>query len=214
MIRHLKTRNKDASAVADADAKVRQTVETIIKDVEARGDTAVHEYSAKFDKWEPKDFRLTPDEIQQAVKKLSPGEISDIQFAQKQIRNFAQKQKECLRDLEVETLPGVILGHKNLPINSVGCYITGGKYPLLAAAHMSVLTAEVAGVKRVVASAPPYQGAAHPAIITAMHLAGADEILFMFQMGGIPHEAIMETIRNIGQKVIPYFREQELRKSA
>ena len=188
MIRHLKTRNKDASAVADADAKVRQTVETIIKDVEARGDTAVHEYSAKFDKWEPKDFRLTPDEIQQAVKKLSPGEISDIQFAQKQIRNFAQKQKECLRDLEVETLPGVILGHKNLPINSVGCYIPGGKYPLLAAAHMSVLTAKVAGVKRVVASAPPYQGAAHPAIITAMHLAGADEILVL---GGVQAIAAM-----------------------
>lgn len=188
MIRHLKKRGKDAQSLAKADAKVRETVESIIREIQSRGDAAVLEYSLKFDGWNPKSLRLTEAEIEDSVKKLTPREIEDIRFAQKQIRNFAQRQKETIHDLEVETLPGVILGHKNIPINSVGCYVPGGKYPLLASAHMSVLTAKVAGVKRVVSTAPPYQGAPHPAIVTAMHFAGADEILVL---GGVQAIAAM-----------------------
>ena len=176
MIRYLK-RGKDAAALADADAKVRQTVESIIKDIEARGDEAVHEYSRKFDNWDPVDFRLSHDAIAKAIGQLSARELEDIRFAQTQIRNFAQIQRDSMKDVEVETMPGVVLGHKHIPVNAVGCYIPGGKYPLIASAHMSVLTAKVAGVKRVVSTAPPFQGAPHPAIVAAMHLAGADEIL-------------------------------------
>ena len=178
MIRYLK-RGKDAQARSNADAQVRLTVENILKDIEQRGDAAVRDYSRKFDNWEPADFRLSQADIEKAVKSLSSRETGDILFAQTQIRRFAQIQRESMKDVEVETLPGVILGHKNIPMNAVGCYVPGGKYPLIASAHMSVLTAKVAGVKRIVATAPPFHGAAHPAIVAAMHFAGADEILVL-----------------------------------
>ena len=187
MIRYLK-RGKDAQSQAQDDTKVRATVEEILKNIEARGDDAVREYSQKFDNWDPADFRLSQSDIDAAVKKLSPRELEDIKFAQSQVRNFAQLQRNSMRDIEVETLPGVILGHKHIPVNAVGCYVPGGKYPLIASAHMSVLTAKVAGVQRVVATAPPYQGAPHPAIVAAMHLAGADEI---FVLGGVQAVAAM-----------------------
>jgi len=166
----------------DADAKVRATVEGIIKHIEEQGDAAVREYSRKFDNWDPADFRLSQAQIEEARKQLSPREIEDIAFAQKQIRNFAQIQRDSMLDVEVETHPGVVLGHKHIPVNAVGCYIPGGKYPMLASAHMSVLTAKVAGVGRIVSTAPPYHGAPHPAIVTAMAMAGADEILVL---GGV-----------------------------
>jgi len=181
MIRYLK-RGKDVQVRAEDDAKVRATVEAIIGDVQSRGDAAVREYSRKFDNWDPADFRLSRAEIEAARKSLSAREIEDIAFAQQQIRNFAQIQRESMKDVEVETFPGVVLGHKNIPVNAVGCYIPGGKYPMIASAHMSVLTAKVAGVKRVVATAPPYQQAPHPAIVTAMDMADADEILVL---GGV-----------------------------
>jgi len=181
MIKYLK-RGKDVQIRLDEDAKVRQTVEDIIKDVEVRGDEAVRTYSKKFDNWDPSDFRLSQAEIEKARKALSAREIEDITFAQKQVRNFAQIQRDSMKDVEVETYPGVILGHKHIPVNAVGCYIPGGKYPLLASAHMSVLTAKVAGVKRVISTAPPFQGVPHPAIVTAMSMAGADEI---YVLGGV-----------------------------
>ena len=161
---------------------MKATVEGILKDIEARGDTAVRELSEKFDSWSPKNFRLSDDEIQAAVSRLPEQTITDIQFAQTQIRRFAEIQKAALRDVEVETIPGVILGHKNIPVNSVGCYIPGGKYPMVASAHMSVLTAKVAGVKRVIACAPPHGGGPNDAIVAAMHFAGADEI---YCLGGV-----------------------------
>ncbi|QHI99258.1 histidinol dehydrogenase [Xylophilus rhododendri] len=181
MIRHLK-RGKDIQVRADDDAKVRATVEGIIQAVETRGDAAVRDYSRQFDQWDPADFRLSADAIEKARKSLSAREVEDIAFAQTQIRNFAQIQRDSMRDVEVETYPGVVLGHRHIPVNAVGCYIPGGKYPMIASAHMSVLTAKVAGVKRVVATAPPYRGAPHPAIVTAMAMAGADEILVL---GGV-----------------------------
>ena len=181
MIRFLK-RGKDEQVRADDDAKVRATVEAIVKDIEARGDTAVRDYSRKFDQWDPADFRLSAGEIEAARKALSEREVEDIAFAQKQIRQFARIQRDAMKDVEVETAPGVVLGHKHIPVNAVGCYIPGGKYPMIASAHMSVLTAKVAGVKRVVATAPPFQGRPHPAIVTAMQMAGADEILVL---GGV-----------------------------
>ncbi len=187
MIRYLK-RGKDAQSQADDDSKVRATVEGILKNIESRGDDAVREYSKKFDNWDPADFRLSQAAIKAAVKQLSPRELEDIKFAQTQVRNFAQLQRDSMKDIEVETLPGVILGHKHIPMNAVGCYVPGGKYPLIASAHMSVLTAKVAGVKRIVATAPPYQGAPHPAIVAAMHFAGADEILVL---GGVQAVAAM-----------------------
>ena len=181
MIRHLKTGVTTEQRAAD-DAQVRSTVETIIADIARDGDAAVRRYSERFDKWSPGSFRLTPAEIKAAYAELAPRTIDDIRFAQEQVRNFARIQREALRDVEVETLPGVVLGHKNLPVNSVGCYVPGGKYPLIASAHMSVVTARVAGVKRVIACAPPFEGAPHPAIVAAMHLAGADEI---YALGGV-----------------------------
>ena len=187
MIRYLK-KGRDVEALAAADAKVRATVEDLIRNVSERGDAAVREYSQKFDNWAPQTFRLSPEQIDAAIATLSPRELEDIRFAQAQIRNFAQKQRDTMLDLEVETMPGVVLGHKHLPVNAVGCYIPGGKYPLIASAHMSVLTAKVAGVKRVVATAPPFHGAPHPAIVAAMHLAGADEILVL---GGVQAVAAM-----------------------
>ena len=187
MIRYLK-RGKDAQVRADDDTKVRQTVEGILKDIEARGDDAVREYSRKFDSWDPASFTLSQADIEAAVKKLSAREVEDIRFAQKQIRNFAQIQRDSMRDVEVETLPGVVLGHKHIPVNAAGCYVPGGKYPMIASAHMSVLTAKVAGVKRVVSTAPPFEGAPHPAIVAAMHFAGADQILVL---GGVQAVAAM-----------------------
>ena len=175
---------KGISAEDDAAqvAQVRKTVEQILADIEQRGDEAVRELSQKFDNWNPKEFRLTRAQIDECVKSLPKQVIDDIKFAQQQIRNFAQIQRDALRDVEVETLPGVVLGHKNIPVNSVGCYVPGGKYPMVASAHMSIVTAKVAGVKRIIACAPPYQGAPHPAIVAAMHLAGANEI---YALGGV-----------------------------
>ena len=181
MISYLK-RGKSAADVAEADGKVRQTVEELLADIERRGDAAVRELAEKFDGYAPENFQLSAEEIAAAIAKVSPDDIADIQFAQTQIRNFAEKQKECLSDLEIETQPGIILGHKNVPVNSVGCYVPGGKYPMVASAHMSVVTAKVAGVKRILASAPPHDGGPHPAIVAAMHMAGADEILVL---GGV-----------------------------
>jgi sulfopropanediol 3-dehydrogenase len=187
MIQYLK-RGKDAQGRADDDAQVRATVEGILKDIEQRGDAAVRDYSRKFDGWDPASFALSQGQIEAAVGQLSAREIEDIRFAQTQIRNFAQIQRDSMRDVEVETLPGVVLGHRHIPVNAAGCYVPGGKYPLIASAHMSVLTAKVAGVPRVVATAPPYLGAPHPAIVAAMHFAGADQILVL---GGVQAVAAM-----------------------
>ena len=175
-------RGADTEAAAEADRRVRSTVEEILADIGARGDQAVRELSVRFDRWDRDDFRLTEAEIEGCLARLSAQDLKDIRFAQAQVRNFAEKQRACILDLEVETLPGVVLGHRNIPVNSVGCYVPGGKYPLLASAHMSVITAKVAGVRRVVTCAPPFNGAPAPAIVAAQHLAGADEI---FCLGGI-----------------------------
>ena len=177
-----------AAAKADLNAQVRQTVETILADIGQRGDAAVREYSAKFDKWSPESFRLTAAQIDACIASLPAQTIQDIEFAQAQIRRFAQIQRDSMKDVEVETLPGVVLGHRNIPMNSVGCYIPGGKYPLIASAHMSVLTAKVAGVKRIIACAPPFDGAPCPEIVAAMHMAGADEI---YCLGGVQAVAAM-----------------------
>jgi sulfopropanediol 3-dehydrogenase len=186
------------------EAKVKATVETTLKDIETRGDAAVRELSEKFDKWSPESFRLSDEEIQAAMSRLPEQTIEDIQFAQAQIRKFAEIQKASLHDVEEETFPGVFLGHKNIPVSSVGCYIPGGKYPMVASAHMSVLTAKVAGVKRVIACAPPFSGGPHDAIVTAMHLAGADEI---YCLGGIQAVGAMalgtETIAPVDMLVGP-----------
>jgi sulfopropanediol 3-dehydrogenase len=181
MARYVK-RGMDVSAIKAADLKVRETVESILGDIDARGDTAIREFSEKFDKWSPADFRLSKTEIEAAIAKVGKRDLDDIRFAQAQVHTFAEKQKASLSDLEVETLPGVVLGHKNIPVNSVGCYVPGGRYPMVASAHMSIVTARVAGVKRIIACAPPYQGGPHPAIVAAMHFGGADEI---YVLGGV-----------------------------
>ena len=160
----------------EADLKVRAIVENMLNDVTERGDAAVRELSARLDKWSPESFRLSPAQIKDIVAGLPQQVIDDIKFAQTQIRNFAQKQRESIKDIEVETLPGVILGHKNIPVNSVGCYVPGGRYPMVASAHMSVLTAKVAGVQRVIACTPPINGEIPAATVAAMSMAGADEI--------------------------------------
>ena len=174
--------------IADQDRRIRRTVEDIIEDIDARGNEALREYSEKFDAWSPESFLLTKSEIESCYAELSAEIISDIKFAQTQIRNFAIAQKDALHDVEVETLPGVVLGHKNVPVNSVGCYVPGGKYPMVASAHMSIVTARVAGVKRIIASAPPYEGRISSAIVVAMDLAGADEI---YCLGGVQAVAAM-----------------------
>jgi sulfopropanediol 3-dehydrogenase len=155
---------KSENEIIDADAEVRKTVEDILSDVSNRGDVAVRELSKKFDNYEPENFILSEQEIENAISKVEKRDIEDIKFAQTQVRNFATKQLESIKDVEVETLPGVVLGHKNIPMNAVGCYVPGGKYPMVASAHMSVLTAKVAGVKNIMASAPPQEGKPHPAI--------------------------------------------------
>ena len=172
----------DDSAKQDIDDKVRGIVETALADIADRGDVAVREMSVKFDSWDRDDYRLSDQEIEACLAQLTERDLEDIRFAQEQVRNFAEIQKAALQDVEVETFPGVILGHKNIPVNSVGCYVPGGKYPLLASAHMSVLTAKVAGVKRIITCAPPYKGRPAPAIVAAQHLAGADTI---YILGGI-----------------------------
>jgi len=172
----------------NGDLALRNTVEAIIADIAQEGDTALRRHSQRFDAWSPTSFRLTPAEIDACVASLSPQARDDIEFAQAQIRRFAQIQKLGIRDVEVETLPGVVLGHRNIPIQSVGCYVPGGKYPLLASAHMGVVTARVAGVKRIIACTPPYQGRVSEAVIAAMALAGADEI---YCMGGVQAIAAM-----------------------
>ena len=169
MATHLK-RGKDAEAVAEIDADVRATVEAALADIQARGDDAVREMSIKFDGWERDDYRLSEAEIHACVAQLSAGDIADIEFAQARVRNFAEIQRSALQDVERETMPGVILGHKNIPVNSVGCYVPGGKYPLLASAHMTVVTAKVAGSPRIITCAPPFEGKPAPAIVAAQHL--------------------------------------------
>lgn len=180
-IEHLKTGKPESERIED-DAKVRAVVEETLADIEMRGDDAVRYLSQKFDAYAPQSFRLSTSEIEAAMQKVSTRDMEDITFAQDQIRNFAQAQRASMTDVEVETLPGVILGHKNIPVQSVGCYVPGGKFPMVASAHMSVLTASVAGVPRIIASAPPVGGEPHPAIVTAMHLGGAHEI---YVLGGI-----------------------------
>lgn len=187
MPRFLK-RGLSADAVEAADAKVRATVEGILADVKSRGDAAIRELSKKFDNWEPANFRLTPQEIERAISQVAKRDLDDIRFAQAQVKNFAQKQRDTLQDLEVETLPGVILGHRHIPANAIGCYVPGGRYPMVASAHMSIVTARVAGVKRIIACAPPHRGGPHPAIVAAMHFGGADEI---YVLGGVQAVAAM-----------------------
>jgi len=203
MPRYLK-RGMDASAIKAADAKVRETVETILAQVETKKDAAIRELSEKFDKWSPKDFRLSASEIERAIAQVSKRDLEDIKFAQAQVRNFAQKQRETMLDLEVETLPGVVLGHKHIPVNAIGCYVPGGRYPMVASAHMSIVTAKVAGVKRIIACAPPFKGGPHPAIVAAMHFGGADEI---YVLGGVQAVAAMalgtETIMPVDMIVGP-----------
>lgn len=181
MIRHLKS-GASVESRNEADRQVRETVEKTLADIEANGDKAVRQLSEKFDNWSPDSFRLSDADIAQAMSEVSERDLEDIRFAQAQIRHFAEAQLASMQPVEIETRPGVVLGHKHLPINSVGCYIPGGAYPMVASAHMSVLTAKVAGVKRVIAAAPPHKGKPHPAIVAAMHLAGADEILVL---GGV-----------------------------
>ncbi|MCG5225486.1 histidinol dehydrogenase [Acinetobacter pittii] len=168
--------------VKNAQIQVRETVENILADIEARGDAAVRELSFKFDKLERDNFRLSEQEIEACLSQLTKRDLDDIRFAQTQVENFARHQRNSIQDIEVETLPGVILGHKNIPVSAAGCYVPGGKYPLLASAHMSVITARVAGVPRIITCAPPFNGKPAPAIVAAQHLAGANEI---YCLGGV-----------------------------
>ena len=193
-----------ADESAENNAQTRKIVEDILSNIEQNGDETVRELSAKFDKWSPKSFRLDSKQIEQCVSKMSDREIEDITFAQAQVHQFAEAQKNALQDLEIETLPGVILGHKNIPVDSVACYVPGGKYPLVASAHMGVVTAKVAGVSRVIACSPPFEGEPNAAVVTAMHLAGADEI---YCIGGVQAVAAMaigtETIKPVNMIVGP-----------
>jgi sulfopropanediol 3-dehydrogenase len=202
-IRYLKS-GLSPDIVAENANEVRKTVEQIIADIETRGDNAVRELSENFDRWSPTSFRLSSAEISACVDDVSRQSIEDIEFAQQQVRNFAEIQLDSMKAVEVETLPGVVLGHRHIPVNSVGCYVPGGKYPMVASAHMSVVTAKVAGVQRIVASAPTYKGKPHPAIVAAMYLAGADEI---YTLGGVQAVASMaigtETIQPVDMLVGP-----------
>lgn len=203
MAKYLKS-GKEAGAIAEIDAKVRDIVETALKDIEQRGDAAIRDMSIRFDNWDRESYRLTDAEIQAAIDSLTPQERRDIDFAQAQVRRFAEHQRASMQDIEVETLPGVILGHKNIPMNSVGCYVPGGQYPMVASAHMSVLTASVAGVKRIVSCAPPFNGEPARAIVAAQALAGATEI---YALGGIQAVGAMaigtETIDPVDMLVGP-----------
>ena len=181
MLKYIKESKPD-SIISEDRQSIEDTVRSILSDIRKNGHTAVQNYSEKFDKWRPESFKLSKKDIEDSISQLNNSEIEDIKFAQSQIRNFALKQLATMNELEVETLPGVFLGHKHIPIENVGCYIPGGRYPMVASAHMSILTAKVAGVKRVIACAPPHNGGAHPATISAMHFAGADEI---YLIGGV-----------------------------
>ena len=202
-VTHLKTSKPQAERAED-DAKVRAVVEGTLSDIEQRGDAAVRDLSQKFDGYSPESFRLSQSEIDAAMQKVSARDMADIKFAQDQIRTFAKAQRASMTDIEVETLPGVILGDKNIPVRSVGCYVPGGKFPMVASAHMSVLTASVAEVPRIIASAPPVDGAPHPAIVAAMHMGGAHEI---YCLGGIQAVGAMaigtETIEPVHMLVGP-----------
>ncbi|MBS0397478.1 MAG: histidinol dehydrogenase, partial [Proteobacteria bacterium] len=175
-------RGKSVEDRRDADLKVREVVEATLADIQSRGDAAIRDLSKRFDGWDREDFALTQRDKDACFSQLSRQDLLDIEFAQTQVRNFAKHQRDSIKDLEVETIPGVILGHRNIPVNAAGCYVPGGKYPLLASAHMSIATAKVAGVKRVVTCAPPFQGKLAPAIVAAQVMAGADEI---YALGGI-----------------------------
>src|SRR3974390_3735183 len=203
MPRYLK-RGMDASAIKAAGPRGRETVESILADIDARKDQAVKDLSKKFDNWAPADFKLSSIEIERAIGQVRKRDLEDIKFAQTQVRNFAQKQRESMNDLEVETLPGVVLGHRHIPVNSIGCYVPGGRYPMVASAHMSIVTAKVAGVKRIIACAPPFKGGPHPAIVAAMHFGGADDI---YVLGGVQAVAAMalgtDTIRSVDMIVGP-----------
>jgi sulfopropanediol 3-dehydrogenase len=187
IVRYLKT-GRNAADRADDDAKTSDIVRGILADVTTGGDNALRALSRRFDDWDPPSFRLSETEIEAALGQVAARDLADIKFAQAQVRNFAEHQMASLQPLEVETMPGVVLGHRHIPVNSVGCYVPGGAYPLIAAAHMSVVTAKVAGVKRIVAASPPNRGGAHPAIVAAMHLGGADEI---YVLGGVQAVAAM-----------------------
>ena len=202
-ITYLKKSKPEAEKAAE-DAKVRAVVESTLKDIEERGDAAVRDLSVKFDGYDRDSYRLTADEIEALIAKVSDRDMEDIKFAQEQVRNFAQAQRDSMLDIEVETLPGVILGHKTIPVQSVGCYVPGGKFPMVASAHMSVATASVAGVPRIIAATPPFKGEPNPAVIAAMHLGGAHEI---YVMGGIQAVGAMaigtETIEPVHMLVGP-----------
>ncbi len=187
MIRHLK-KGRTGEARIDEDAKVRATVEAIIADVEKRGDEAVRELSVKFDAYSPAAFRLSQSQIDALINRVSARDMEDIRFAHEQVRRFAEAQRASITDIEIETVPGVILGHRNIPVQSVGCYVPAGKFPMVASAHMSVLTASVAGVPRIAAATPPFKGEPNPAVIAAMHLGGAHEI---YCLGGVQAVAAM-----------------------
>ena len=203
MALYLKTGTSETEK-AEENAKVRAIVESTLAEIETRGDIAVAEMSKKFDSWERESFRLSESEIEGCLSRMSAQDITDIKFAQEQVRNFAKIQRAALQDVEVETLPGVILGHKNIPVNAIGCYVPGGKYPMVASAHMSIVTAGVAGVKRIIAASPPFNGEPNPAVITAMHLGGAHEI---YCLGGIQAVGAMalgtETITSVDMLVGP-----------
>tara|TARA_R110002167_G_scaffold44909_3_gene134935 strand:+ start:523 stop:1842 length:1320 start_codon:yes stop_codon:yes gene_type:complete len=202
-IEYLKRGKPDAERSKD-DAKVRSVVEAALSDIEQRGDVAVREMSEKFDKYSPASFKLSQSEIEALMARISKRDMEDLKFAQAQVRNFAQAQRDSMLDIEIETLPGVILGHKNIPVQSVGCYVPGGKFPMVASAHMSVATASVAGVPRIIAATPPFKGEPNPAVIAAMHLGGAHEI---YVMGGIQAVGAMaigtETIEAVHMLVGP-----------
>jgi len=202
-VEYLKSGKPDAERAED-DAKTRTVVEETLKNIEINGDAAVRELSKKFDNYAPENFKLSEKEISDLIASLSDRELSDIKFAQEQVRNFAQAQRDSMLDIEIETIPGVILGHKNIPVQSVGCYVPGGKFPMVASAHMSVATATVAGVPRIVACTPPFEGKPNAAVIAAMHLGGAHEI---YVMGGIQAIGAMaigtETIEPVHMLVGP-----------
>ena len=180
-IKYLK-KGKTAADKAIDDAEVSEVVKNTLKVIEEKGDSAVREFSEKFDNYSPESYKLSSAEIDGLIANVSDRDMKDIKFAQEQVRNFAQAQRDSMQDIEVETMPGVILGHKNIPVQSVGCYVPAGKFPMVASAHMSVVTASVAKVPRIVACPPPYQGAPNAAVIAAMHLGGAHEI---YVIGGI-----------------------------
>jgi sulfopropanediol 3-dehydrogenase len=202
-ITYLKKGKTDAAKAID-DAEVSEIVKNTLKEIEERGDEAVREFAEKFDNYTPKSFKLSQSEIDSLIQQVSTQDLEDIKFAQEQVRNFAQAQRDSMKDIEVETMPGVILGHKNIPVQSVGCYIPAGKFPMVASAHMSVVTASVAKVPRIIACTPPYKGSPNPAVIAAMHLGGAHDI---YVIGGIQAVGAMalgtETIDPVDMLVGP-----------